>query len=245
MNYRVVIVDDEKHQQEALTDLLKNFPEFQLQAVASSVEEAKMILNEVNPDLVFLDVQLPPFTSFDLIESFKHISFGIIFTTSYEEYAIRAFRFSAIDYLLKPVAREELATALDKFKQHKELQVQLANINNLLANRNLSPNNQKIALPTFNGFLYVEIKNVVWCEADNTYTTFFTLDNRKIIVSKPMREVELMLSNHGFFRIHNSRLINLEHVVEYTKGGTVTMADGSVIDVSRRRKDDFLHLLNR
>jgi len=248
MGYRVVIVDDEILQQKALSSLLQNFSEFELIGTAASVEEAKQVIFETNPDLVFLDVMLPPLTSFDLLESLNQISFNIIFTTSYETYAIRAFRFSAIDYLIKPVALEELTAALEKFKKHKESQEQLANIKNMLVNRTLSTANQKMALPTITGFTYLEIKNLVRCESDNTYTTLFTLDKRKITIAKPLREIELTLVGYNnFFRIHNSHIINLDFVIEYIKGegGFAKMIDGTVIDVSRRRKDEFLMLLNR
>jgi two-component system LytT family response regulator len=247
MSYRVVIVDDEIPQQKTLISLLQNFPEFELIGTATSVEEARQVIGETNPDLVFLDVMLPPFTSFDLLESLSQISFNIIFTTSYETYAIRAFRFSAIDYLIKPIVPEELEHALEKFKQQKESQEQLVNIKNMLDNRMLPTANQKVALPTLTGFIYTEIKNLVRCESENSYTTIYTVDNRTITVSKPLRDIEVILTGCRFFRIHNSHLINLDFVTEFFKAGsgTVKMIDGTTIEVSRRRKDEFLQLLLR
>jgi two-component system LytT family response regulator len=247
--YRVLIVEDDPHQHERLRSLLKNsFPEFHVEAIASSVEEAKVMLEKHAPDLVFLDVMLPPYTSFDLLSSLSTIPFEIIFTTSFEEYAVRAFRLSAIDYLLKPVVEDELAVALEKFKQKKSTQDSSTQIKNLLANLQAPQANQsKVALPTLTGFIFVAIKDIVRCESDNTYTTFFTLDKRKIVVSKTLKECEQMLMDYRFFRVHNSHLINMDYVTEYMKGegGIVKMSDGSQIDVSRRRKDEFLRQLKK
>jgi two-component system, LytTR family, response regulator len=249
MIYRVLIVEDEPHQQERLSGLLKkSYPEFHVEGIASTIEEGKIMLEKHVPDLVFMDVMLPPHTSFDLLSSLSTIPFEIIFTTSFEEYAVRAFRLSAIDYLLKPVAEEELAAALEKFKQKKSTQDSTTQIKNLLANLHTPHANQsKVALPTLTGFIFVTIKDIVRCESDNTYTTFFTLDKRKIVVSKTLKECEQMLIDYCFFRVHNSHLINMEYVTEYIKGegGLVKMIDGSHIDVSRRRKDEFLRQLKK
>jgi two-component system LytT family response regulator len=247
MSYTVIIVEDEKHQQEALTKMLEEFPEFQLYGIASSVADARHLIAAVKPDLVFLDVQLGQQKAFEILEDMDGIPFGIIFTTAFEEHAVRAFRFSAIDYLLKPVVREELETALEKFKHVREPAAQLLNIQNMLTNRHLVPAQQKMVLPTLTGFLYVPIKDIVRCESDNTYTTFFTIDKRKIVVSKTLKEIEHMLteSDYRFFRVHNSHLINLDCITEYFRGegGIVKMSDGSQVDVSRRRKDEFLNQL--
>lgn len=249
MVHRVVIIEDELHQQERLSGLLKNsFPEFHIEGIAPSIEEGKAMLEKHAPDLVFMDVMLPPHTSFDLLSSLSTIPFEIIFTTSFQEYAVRAFRLSAIDYLLKPVAEDELAAALEKFKQKKSTQDSTIQIKNLLANLQAPQANQsKVALPTLTGFIFVAIKDIVRCESDNTYTTFYTADRRKIIASKTLKECEQMLADHHFFRVHNSHFINMDYIVEYTKGdgGIVKMADGSNIDVSRRRKDEFLRNLKR
>jgi two-component system, LytTR family, response regulator len=249
MIYRVLIVEDEPHQQERLSGLLKkSYPEFHVEGIASTIEEGKIMLEKHVPDLVFMDVMLPPHTSFDLLSSLSTIPFEIIFTTSFEEYAVRAFRLSAIDYLLKPVAEEELSAALEKFKQKKSTQDSSKQIKNLLANLHTPQANQsKVALPTLTGFIFVTIKDIVRCESDNTYTTFFTLDKRKIVISKTLKECEQMLLDYRFFRVHNSHLINMEYVTEYIKGegGIAKMTDGSQIDVSRRRKDEFLRQLKK
>ncbi len=249
MSYRVLIIEDEVHQQKRLCSLLKNaHPQFDVIGIASTIHEGKELLRQDVPDLVFLDVMLPPYTSFDLLSQLSSISFDLIFTTSFEEYAVRAFRLAAVDYLLKPVDEKELALALQKFTEKKSLKESAGHIKNLLANLQMpQPGLTKIALPTLTGFIFVAIKDILRCESDNTYTTFYTLDKRKIIVSKTLKECEQMLNDYPFFRVHNSHLINLDYINEYIKGegGIVKMTDGSHIDVSRRRKDEFLRQLKR
>lgn len=249
MSYHVLIIEDEVHQQERLSVLLKNaHPEFDVIGIASSINEGKELLHQNAPDLVFLDVMLPPYTSFDLLNQLSSISFDMIFTTSFEEYAVRAFRLAAVDYLLKPVDEKELTLALQKFIEKKSLKESSVHIKNLLANLRVpQPSQTKIALPTLTGFIFVAIKDIVRCASDNTYTTFYTLDRRKIIVSKTLKECEQMLNEYHFFRVHNSHLINLDYITEYIKGegGIIKMTDGSHIDVSRRRKDEFLRQLKK
>ncbi len=245
MSYRVVIVEDEKHAQETLTALLHEQPEFDLAGVANSIDEARTLVPAQKPDLVFCDVMLPPHTSFEWLQTFNHLPFEIIFTTSFGEHAVKAFRLAAIDFLLKPVSKEEFIDALNKFKEHKQKSASAERIQQLFANLQAPPAQARIALPTLTGFLFVPIKDIVRCESDNTYTTFFTLDKRKIIVSKTLKECERMLADYRFFRVHNSHLINLDYITEYVKGegGLVKMTDGSHVDVSRRRKEEFLKQL--
>jgi two-component system LytT family response regulator len=176
------------------------------------------------------------------------IEFEIIFTTSYDHFAVHAFRLSAIDYLLKPIDKTELAAALEKFKERKQGQAVAPNIKNMLANLELPPTDgkAKVALPTLNGFLFVAIQDIVWCKADSAYSTFGMSNGEEVIVSKTLKEAELMLIEYGFFRIHNSHLINQHHILEYIRGdgGQVRMTGGALLEVSRRRKEEFLNRLN-
>lgn len=247
MSYQVILVEDEKHQQEAMMEMLATFPDFQVVGIASSVEEGKSLLASAKPDLALLDVMISSGTSFDLLQTLDDIPFEIIFTTSYDHFAVQAFRLSAVDYLLKPIDKNELGRALEKFRARKLANDTAGHIRNLLTNLQLpsADTRTKIALPTLTGFLYVAVKDIIRCESDNTYTTFHIVDKNKVLVSKTLKEVEVMLGDYRFFRIHNSHLINLDFVAEYQKGegGLVLMADGSHIDVSRRRKDEFLLLL--
>lgn len=248
MSYTVTIIEDEKHQQEMLSSLLNdNFPEYKIIGIAASIEKARNMIMELNPELVFLDVLLPPYTSFDLLTTFHTIPFEIIFTTSYEEYAVKAFQLSAVDYLLKPILREDLANALKKFEQKKISKESVNHIKTLLDNVRTEPRAAKVALPTFKGYIFLPVKDIIRCQSDNTYTTFFTTDKRSIIVSKTLKDCEQLLVGLGFFRVHNSHLINMEYISEYIRGegGIVKMTDGSHIDVSRRRKEEFLQLLKK
>jgi two-component system, LytTR family, response regulator len=246
MTYSVLILEDEKHQQELLSGLLRKFPEFQIKGIASGIEEAKALQEEHHPDLMFLDVMVPPHTSFDFLRLLSSIEFEIIFTTTFEMYAIQAFKLSAIDYLLKPIDEKEFVAALEKFKQKRFSRDNALHVKTLLSNFPLHGDDQtKIALPTFNGFIFVLVKDIVRCKSDSTYTTFFMKDKREIVISKTLKEFEKILLGYRFFRIHNSHLISLDHVIEYIKGdgGTIKMIDGSYIEVSRRRRDEFLRQL--
>ena len=248
MNYNVLILEDDKYQQEQLSGLLRKFPDFQIKGIASDIEEAKTLVKEHQPDLMFLDVMVPPHTSFDFLRHLPSIEFEIIFTTTFEMYAIQALKLSAIDYLLKPVDENELGGALEKFKEKRLSRHNALHVNNLLANLH-SPQSDdtKVALPTLTGFVFAEIKNIIRCESDNTYTTFYLTGEKPVIVCKTLKECEYMLTDYRFFRVHNSHLINLAYIFEYTKGegGTVKMTDGTHIEVSRRRRDEFLRQLKK
>ena len=244
MTYRVFILEDDPQAIDTLRTCLHGITDMNVIGQATDIETGHALLLQLKPDLVISDVWLPPHTSFDLWQNFNPIPFEIIFTTSFEEFAIKAFRLAAVDYLLKPVTPAELSLALDKFRQRQHLRENTHNLGYLLANLQ-RPNQARIALPTLTGFLFIPIQDIVRCESDNTYTTFYTRDNQKIVVSRTLKECEQMLGDYRFFRIHNSHLINLDYVKEYIKGegGFVKMIDGSQVDVSRRRKDEFLKLL--
>lgn len=238
--YQVLLVEDEPTAQENLLRLLLPKKNLEVVGVASSIREAEEMAGSLQPDLVFCDVMLPPFTSFDWLSKLESIPFEIIFTTSFEEFAIKAFKLAAIDYILKPIDPADLEVAIDRFI-HKKTEGQ-SQIQELLKNLRAPKTQVKIALPTLHGFLFVKVADIIRCESDNTYTTFFIQDQRKILVSKTLKQVEEMLEDYGFFRVHNSHLINTSYLVEYLKGegGQVKLSDGAVVDVSRRKKEEFL-----
>lgn len=246
--YQVAIIEDDPAQQQLVRSLLEAYErEFQVIGVASDVIAARELLIRSHPDLVILDVVLPPHDCFELLRSLDNLPFKIIFTTSHDAFAVKAFRLSAIDYLLKPLDPAEFRAALDKFRDISEGETSAARIRNMLSNIQFAEaDHARIALPTLNGFLFLPVREIVRCEADNTYTTFFTTNRKKVIVSKTLKECEHQLQDLRFFRVHHSHLINLQYVVEYIKGegGFVRMTDGSTVEVSRRRKDDFLHHLH-
>lgn len=245
---RTVIVEDLAAEQEHLRKLLSaEGDRLHVEAVATDIPEAKELLEKTRPDLVFMDVMLPSGNCFDLLDSLRSIPFHIIFTTSHEAYAVKAFRLSAIDYLLKPVDPSELKAALQKFYERRDA-AHADQLRNLLANIHLpSTQHKRVALPTLKGFQFVSVHDIIRCEADDTYTIFHTTDKGKTTVCRTLRDCEALLQDFGFARIHNSHLINMEHVAEYRKGdgGEVRMRDGSVVEVSRRRKDEFLRQLRQ
>jgi two-component system LytT family response regulator len=249
MAYSCMIVDDEKPQQEILTNMLaKGFPTYRLDAICSSVDEGLKKIKTIKPDLVFLDVQMPPKTGFDLLSALDQINFEVIFTTSFEHFAIKAFKFSAIDYLLKPFGEEDLAIALKKFEAKNAVQNSLKNVQNLLTNININTSDKaRIALPTMSGFVFAQVNDIIRCESDNNYTTFYFEDKTHLMVSKTLKDCEELLQDYNFFRVHASHLINMRYIKEYIKGdgGQVKMSDNSYVDVSRRKKDEFLQQLNK
>lgn len=229
------IIDDEQDGRDYIALLLENeFPEIQINFQASSVEEAFIYLTKNSPEILFLDIQLNDGTAFDLLSQFKELPSQIIFITAYERFAIQAIKNGATDYLLKPIKKMDFIIAVNKA---------LENIaKNKLFLLNTIQNN-KLSLPTLQGFKMINIPDIVRCEADSSYTIFYLANKTKIMVSKTLHDFEETLIQHNFFRIHHKHLINLDHLQEYIKGkgGQVVMSDSSVLDVSVRKKNDFLN----
>ena len=191
MRYSVAIVEDEPHQQETLLSLLhENFPGYDVIDVANTFEKGKALLVSRKPDLVFLDVLLPPYTSFDILTTLETIPFEIIFTTSYEEFAVKAFQLSAVDYLIKPLSLDALTKSLKKFEERKFSKENINHLKVLLDNIKSDERDAKVALPTFKGYVLIPVCDIIRCESDNTYTTFFTKDKKSIIVSKTLKDCE-------------------------------------------------------
>jgi two-component system LytT family response regulator len=238
-----IIVDDEVKSGESLRILIEDFcDEVEVSATCTSVDEAIVAVNQHQPDVVFLDIQMQRETGFDLLEKLPDINFEVIFTTAHSEYAIKAFKFSAIDYLLKPIDLEELKASLGKVRK-KIGQGITARLQQLMRNlRETSGENYKLALPTSDGLFFVKVSSIVYCEASSNYTVIVTDDGRKHIVSRTLKEYDEMLSEYNFYRIHNSYLINLNAVKKYVRGegGSVIMATGQSLDVSKRKKEGFL-----
>ncbi|MBN1339794.1 MAG: response regulator transcription factor [Bacteroidales bacterium] len=243
---RVLIIDDEEKARTALRNLLeKHCPEIRILGEAGNVKSGLELIREEHPEAVFLDVQMPDGTGFNLLEQVGKIDFKVIFVSAYDKFAIQAFKFSAIDFLQKPVDPElliEACTRLGKSESrfeeiNKKLEVLLGNMNSF----------EKIALPTMDGIIFVKIKEITRCESDNNYTNIFLSTGQKIIVSKTLKEYDDMLTPFNFFRIHKSYLINLAYLQRYKKGegGSVIMEDGTELEVSRRRKEEFLACLQR
>jgi len=201
-------------------------------------------IKQFSPDLVFLDVEMPKMNGFEMLEQLSSIEFHLIFTTSYDQYALKAFRFSAIDYLLKPVDREELRKAVQKVTRHvqalipQQLEIPMQKLHH-------ANSINKIALPTMEGLQMIPIDSIISCESDDNYTVFRLKNKMKIVVSSTLKEIEEILEDHSFVRVHRSYLVNLNEIEKYQKGegGYLVMSDGSTVDVSRNKKEVLLKKL--
>lgn len=245
---RVLIVDDEIAQQEIMLRALSQRDDTEIVGVASNVEQGLAALYELNPQLVFLDIDLGSQTGFDLLNHAEKRNFEVIFCTSHSEFALQAFKVSAIDYLLKPIDGDELEMAIKKYISRVATpDIENTSLVNLLSNLQLPIKQQKLALPTSTGLIFVKTEDIMHIESNNALTVFFLSDSQQIVVSRTMKDCEEMLVQKGFCRIHQSHLINLQHVKRYIKGegGQVIMEDGSALEVSRRKKEEFLSALQR
>lgn len=244
---QAIIIDDEAHCRDRLCALLeKHLPEkIKLLGVCKTVDEGIATIKEHKPDLIFLDIQIDDRIGFEVIEAFDKIDFQVIFTTAHDQYALQALRCSALDYLLKPIDVDDLLAAVEKAEIQRHKQKKLENLENLIYNLNAGNRDKKIAIPTVNGFSFVNTQEIIRCESNVNYTTIFFTNKPKMTVAKTLKEFEEMLTPYRFFRVHNSHLINLEFIQSYNKGktGVVKLTDGSEIDVSSRRKDDFMQAI--
>jgi two-component system, LytTR family, response regulator len=241
-----IIIDDEKHCIKTLTNLLEtNFPEVKILATCGESTKAYDLIQKYKPDFIFLDIEMPLLNGFDLLSKFENLYFDVIFTTAYDSYAIKAIKYSALDYLLKPVDKEDLAFAIKKIKSKEssisKAQVQMASA---VHNRQLP---DTIALPTADGLTFASVADIVHCIADGSYTRMVMIDKNEILLSKTLGDVEEMLGEYNFFRIHHSSLINLKQVKKYIRGegGEVIMSNGKSLAVARTRKTDFLNVFAR
>lgn len=242
---RTVIVEDEKHNRETLQALLGEFcPEVSVVGMAESVSEALPLIRNTRPDLLFLDIELQTGTGFDLLNQLgDHTGFEVIFTTAFEQYAIRAIKFSSLDYLLKPIDLDELQAAVAKAARQKNQADQKAQLDILLAHiRPHSPAAGRICLATAEGLEFIDTADVLYCEANGSYTNFMLRHGRKIVVSKNLKEYEMLLDARTFMRVHNSFLINLHEVRRFVKtdGGYILMNNETPISLSPKKRQEFL-----
>lgn len=242
---RAIIVDDEKNAADLVETMLQeNCPEVEILYKANTVIDALKKINQLNPDLLFLDIEMPYANGFDLLQAVPDRNFEVIFTTAYDQYALKAFKFSAVDYILKPISEKSLVIAVNRVLERQNKN-QNENINSLLEYID-DGEPKKIALHSSDGIDFVQIMNIVRFEADSRYTKVYMIDGKTYLVSKNIGEFDELLHNYHFFRIHRSHLINLHYVRSVFKkdGGYIIMNDGQRIEVSRRRKDEFLRKMD-
>ncbi|QQS28467.1 MAG: response regulator transcription factor [Sphingobacteriales bacterium] len=240
---RTIIIDDEEGGRNTLKNLLTEFcPEVDVVGLADSAESGFKIIQQLQPELVFLDVRMPRSDEgFQLLESLTEINFALIFTTAYDEYAIRAIKFSALDYLLKPIDILELQKAVNRYIQRRGTSDRQAV--KMLSNSGKTKPFTKLGLPSAEEVTFVNIDDIIRCEADGNCTVFFLNNHQKILVTKTLKYYETLLEELGFYRIHDSHLVNLRHIRKYYKEGVVEMSDGSKAFVSARKKKGFLDKL--
>ena len=241
-----IIVDDEPYCCETLELLLGRYcPEVNVMAICDSGEAALNAIAAHQPQLVFLDIEMPRMNGFEMLERVPVADFALIFTTSYDHYAIKAIRFSALDYLLKPIDHMELRQAIMKVAQQRPNGI--ARQLELLLKKMSQPDNfrKKMALPTMEGLQMIDISSIIFCSADGNYTYFITKSKLKITVSRTLKDVEELLEEYGFVRVHHSYLVNLDEIIKYVRGegGYLIMSDGSAVNVSRSRKDALIKKL--
>jgi two-component system LytT family response regulator len=238
-----IIVDDELKSRESLKKMLLTFcQDVEVLATCQNVAEGLEAISIHKPDVVFLDIQMQGETGFDLITQLKSVDFEIIFTTAHAEYAIKAIKFSAIDYLLKPIDVTELQNAVTKVQGRQNKNI-VERMQQLLQNmKSPTPDNYKLALPTAEGLTFIKINEVLYLKASGNYTEIFMRDGQKYLVSRHLKEYDDLLAEQSFFRIHHSTLININFIKNYVRGegGYVIMTDSSSLDVSRRKKEAFL-----
>ncbi len=241
---RAVIIDDESESRTAIANILKNYcSNVDVVGEGNDVASGVDVIKKEKPDVVYLDIQMPDGTGFNLLERIEDIDFHVIFVTAYDQYAIKAIKFSAIDYILKPIDPQQLIDSVEKLKNISPRKNQLPDrLNNLLQNRSKPA---RIALPTLSGYRFVKIEDIIRCQSESNYTKFFLQSGEEILVTRTLKEFEIMLRDDRFVRVHQSHLINVDFVEQYIKGdgGTAIMSDGSHVEISRRRKDLFLNSL--
>lgn len=239
-------MDDETNSAEALEYLVKSYcPKIEILAIANSINEAREAIEKHSPDFIFLDIEMQGGSGFDLLKNFRNRNFDVIFTTAYQSYAIDALREGAIDYLLKPIDKDELTVAVERVRERREkdLNPKLDRVISLLSGNTAAK--QKLTISTLEGITFIDTHQLIYLQSDSNYTIFYLSDGRKIVASRTLKEFENQLDSSLFLRVHSSFIVNLNFVERYNKGdgGSLTMKNGSIIEVSRRKKSEVLQRL--
>jgi two-component system LytT family response regulator len=243
---KILLIDDDPKATDSLRMMLEKFiPEEKRVECCNDARQAVIMIHNFNPDLIFLDIRMPHLTGFDILESVVNKHFKVIFTTAFDEYAIRAIRFSAFDYLLKPVDMEELLNVFKRFMQTRAEQNPSPELfSNISHNLTLQQESQfRLALPSREGVYFLYPKEIIRCEALSAYTRFYTVNNKQLLSSKNLGEYEELLAPFHFIRTHKSHLVNKSFISFFDHEGFVVLNDNTRIEVSRRRKEEVMELL--
>jgi two-component system LytT family response regulator len=244
---KAILIDDEPECLRSLAfDIGQQCPGVEIVAQCDNGKEAIKAIHALTPDVLFLDIDMPFINGFDLLEMVPDVDFEVIFTTAHDKYAIQAFRISAVDYLLKPIDTDALKLAVEKVRLLRTKGSSSREISFLIQQlKDLENNNvRKIALPTFDGLEFIHMDDILYCQSDGAYSNVFFTDGNKMYISKTLRYLEDALCNFHFFRVHNSYIVNLNHVSKYSKtdGGLLILSNGEKVRVSRSKKDELLGL---
>jgi two-component system, LytTR family, response regulator len=246
---RCVLIDDESNSLEMMEWLLKTYcPQVKIEAMCNAASKGIEAINKYKPDLVFLDIEMPHMNGFDMLEQFDKLFFDVVFCTAYDQFAIRAFKYSALNYLLKPIDPEDLKETIRRVEERKtapskeQIELLFQNIN-----QTVKPTAQRIALTTGDGMIFVPTQDILYCQAESNYTSVVLAGGKKIVVSKVLKEIDEALSGPDFFRVHNSYLININQISKFVRGdgGYVIMQDGSTVSISRSRRQEFMELFEK
>jgi two-component system, LytTR family, response regulator len=245
MNIKAILIDDEKSSTVALKWLLETYcPDVNVVAVCDSGETGIAAIREHKPDVVFLDIEMPKMNGFEVLENLGDINFEVVFTTAYDQFAVKAFRYSALNYLLKPVDPDDLVTTIGKLKEKKSApsKEQMDLLFKSLLQREQPV--ERVALSTNDGLIFVQTKDITYCRAESNYTYVVMADGRNILVAKTLKEIDATLSGKDFIRVHNSFLVNINHISKFVRGdgGFIVMPDGTQITISRSKRDEFFQL---
>jgi two-component system LytT family response regulator len=246
---RCILIDDEKNALEMMEWLLKTYcPEVEIVAMCNSSEQGVEIINRLKPDLVFLDIEMPNMNGFDMLEKFETISFDVVFCTAYDQFAIKAFKYSALDYLLKPVDPDDLKAAVKRIQQKRSApsrqQFDLL-LQTMKQGNKTTP--QRVALTTGDGLIFVPTSDIIYCEAESNYTNVVLSGGKKILVSKVLKDIDEVLSGPDFYRVHSSFLININRIKKLVRGdgGYIVMDNDAIVNISRSKRQDFMEMFEK
>jgi len=244
-----ILIDDEKNALEMMEWLLKTYcPQVEIVAMCNSAEMGIEAINRYKPDVVFLDIEMPRMNGFDMLEQFDKLFFDVVFCTAYDQFAIKAFKYSALNYLLKPVDPDDLKATITRIEERKtiptkeQFELLLQNIN-----QPAKTTPQRIALTTNDGLIFVPTADIIYCEAESNYTHVILTGGKKILISKVLKEIDEALSGPDFYRVHSSFLININHIKKFVRGdgGYIVMDNDATVSISRNRKQEFMDLFSR